>query len=189
MRHSQGGVSSALLVALLALAGCGSSGSTTTTARQVAAIVLKSPAIGESLPARYTCEGNNISPPLEWGKVPVGTRSLALFEVALLPEPTTNSYKISVGWAVAGLNPALHKLAAGQLPPGAFLGVNSEGHQRYSMCPEKGTEVKVQFELYGLPASVVVARSFQGVPVVRELQSTGAPISSYGLLATTYKRS
>src|SRR3989344_3184626 len=33
---------------------------------------------GTSLPARFTCDGENMSPPLSWGGVPEGTKSLAL---------------------------------------------------------------------------------------------------------------
>jgi Raf kinase inhibitor-like YbhB/YbcL family protein len=31
-----------------------------------------------SIPARYTCDGTNVSPPLTWTNVPAGTKSLAL---------------------------------------------------------------------------------------------------------------
>ena len=33
---------------------------------------------GSVIPRRYTCEGDNVSPPLEWGAAPAGTRSFAL---------------------------------------------------------------------------------------------------------------
>ncbi len=33
---------------------------------------------GGEMPARYTCDGKNISPPLIWAGVPDGTKSLAL---------------------------------------------------------------------------------------------------------------
>jgi len=33
---------------------------------------------GQAIPARYTCEGLDISPPLSWTSPPAGTRSLAL---------------------------------------------------------------------------------------------------------------
>jgi hypothetical protein len=32
----------------------------------------------QAIPTRYTCEGEDISPPLRWTNVPEGTRSLAL---------------------------------------------------------------------------------------------------------------
>lgn len=44
------------------------------------ALRITSPAFehGESIPRRYTCEGEDISPPLEWSGVPKGTKSLAV---------------------------------------------------------------------------------------------------------------
>lgn len=44
------------------------------------AFSIRSPAFapGASIPARYTCDGENVSPPLEWGDVPPEAESLAL---------------------------------------------------------------------------------------------------------------
>ena len=33
---------------------------------------------GDMIPAKYTCTGENISPPLSWGNVPEGTKSIAV---------------------------------------------------------------------------------------------------------------
>ena len=33
---------------------------------------------GQPIPVKYTCQGQNISPPLAWTNVPAGTKSLAL---------------------------------------------------------------------------------------------------------------
>jgi Raf kinase inhibitor-like YbhB/YbcL family protein len=33
---------------------------------------------GQAIPAKYTCEGADISPPLEWSGVPAAAKSLAL---------------------------------------------------------------------------------------------------------------
>src|ERR1700730_14777265 len=42
------------------------------------AFVLSSPAFstGQVIPAKYTCDGENLSPPLQWSGAPPGTRSL-----------------------------------------------------------------------------------------------------------------
>jgi hypothetical protein len=111
MRQPPKAISGVVLLWVLAIAGCGSSGSS--TAKSVPKIALKSPAIvGASIPARYTCDGKDISPPLEWGAVPADTSSLVLLVVGLIPEAATKTYKLSVEWAAAGLNPALHRLAS-----------------------------------------------------------------------------
>jgi Raf kinase inhibitor-like YbhB/YbcL family protein len=44
------------------------------------ALTLTSPAFGpnESIPKLYTCEGKDVSPPLQWSGIPAGAKSLAL---------------------------------------------------------------------------------------------------------------
>ncbi len=44
------------------------------------AFEISSPAFsqGGSIPVQYTCDGDDLSPPLQWSGVPAGTRSLAL---------------------------------------------------------------------------------------------------------------
>ncbi len=41
---------------------------------------IKSPAFsqGEAIPKKYTCDGNDLSPPLKWDSIPAGTKSFAL---------------------------------------------------------------------------------------------------------------
>jgi phosphatidylethanolamine-binding protein (PEBP) family uncharacterized protein len=189
MRPIPKAISGVLLLSALALAGCGSDPPAKATA--VPKIVLTSPAIpGHALPARYTCDGRNISPPLEWGVVPANTQSLALFVVGLTPEPSTNTIKISTEWAVAGLNPALHKLATGRLPPGAHTGVTPNKQQRYSICPKSGTRVQYQFELYALPASFAIPSHFEAFPLLKQLVEGTGPshATAHGAFAVAYKR-
>ena len=44
------------------------------------ALILKSSAFtnGGEIPSKYTCEGGDLAPPLEWENVPEKTRSLVL---------------------------------------------------------------------------------------------------------------
>ncbi len=178
-------VLSAVLLSALAPAGCGSGASTT-----VPKITVKSAGIlGSTLPARYTCDGRNVSPPLEWGAVPADVGNLVLFVVGYTPEPASQKVAISVAWAVAGLNPALHRLAAGHLPRGAYVGLASDGKRRYSICPKKGTSVQYQFELYGLPASTSVSRDFAGLPILASLTGRGSnDTGAHGAFLAIYRR-
>ncbi len=43
-------------------------------------ILVSSPAFVEEgfIPAKYTCDGDDMSPPLKWSEPPPGTRSIAL---------------------------------------------------------------------------------------------------------------
>lgn len=192
MRQRPTSALGALLAGMLLCSGCGGSGGTVGSSAKSAftkapTIVVKSKALPATMPARYTCDGQDISPPLEWGAVPANTGSLALFVEELTPEPATDTYAVSIAWAIAGLNPGLHRLATGELPAGAYAGTNSAGKQDYSICPKKGTRVAYQFELYGLPRSATIARGFPALQVVRELQASPS-ISAYGTLTTSYER-
>jgi phosphatidylethanolamine-binding protein (PEBP) family uncharacterized protein len=187
MRLSLKATSGALLLSTLALTGCGGSSATTVTIQNVA---LRSAAIaGKKIPALYTCDGRNTNPPLEWGAVPAGTGSLVLFIIGITPEPSTKTYSLSVEWAVAGVNPELHKLDPGHLPPGAFVGTASSGKRRYSICPKRGHAEQYQFELYGLPKGDSVIRKFVGLPLLAKLASPkSSPANAHGDLIAMYKR-
>jgi phosphatidylethanolamine-binding protein (PEBP) family uncharacterized protein len=142
----------ALAALSLAAAGCGTT-SNPTTADQAASIThpsttnkhlqaqvptvekieITSPAVNTSqqLPARYTCNGADTSPPLHITGVPKGTTQLALD--ILNVEPVNG--KLYFDWAVANLPPTLKNIPAGQLPKGATTGINSNGQPHYTLCP------------------------------------------------------
>lgn len=189
MRHSPKAILGAIFVLALALAGCGSNAPA--TVQPIPALSFKSPAISKPVvPAQYTCDGKNISPPFEWGAVPATAKNLALFVIGFTPKPASKTYTVSVEWAVAGLNPALHRMAAGRLPPGAFLGLNSDKREHYSICPKKGTNIHYQFEVYGVPRGVVIPPHFSSFTALSTLvnpRNTARAVAHGGFVAT-YKR-
>jgi Raf kinase inhibitor-like YbhB/YbcL family protein len=99
------------------------------------------------IPARYTCSGENISPPLSWGRLPGGTRSLAL----LVEDPDAPGGTF-VHWTVWDLSARSGGLRDGRVPDGASQGTNSFGHTRYDgPCPPKGDQPHhYRFLLYAL---------------------------------------
>lgn len=166
----------AVLPWTLVMAGCGSSNP---TAQSVAGISIpfSSPAIsGAVIPAAYTCDGRDISPPLRWGTMPSGVKSVVLFVIGLVPL-SKGSEKISVEWAVAGLNPALQQLRAGSIPPTADIGTAQGGRKRYSLCPRRGEDRHYRFLLYGVPSSMRIPRKFNAGELLSVLASSR---SSYG---------
>jgi|SRR5664280_337615 phosphatidylethanolamine-binding protein (PEBP) family uncharacterized protein len=116
----------------------------------------------EPLSSAYTCAGANRPLPLRWGSSPSHTAELAVFVLSYLPV----NGRQQVAWAVAGLNPNLRKLSSGALPRGAIVGENSEGSQRYSLCPPRGRAVTYAVVLYALPHKVALKRGFDAVSVV-----------------------
>lgn len=104
------------------------------------AFVLSSPAFtqGQVIPKKYTCDGENVSPPLQWSGAPAGTRSFVL----IVEDPDAPS-GVFRHWAVYNLPPertALPEGAGADAPPGGLSqGVNDFGHARYDgPCPPPG---------------------------------------------------
>jgi phosphatidylethanolamine-binding protein (PEBP) family uncharacterized protein len=184
----------AVLLPALVLAGCGGASTTptsTTAANKVVSKVFFTSAAmaGDTIPVRYTCDGSDVSPPLEWGTVPKGTGELVLMVVDFVPEPATANYKVSVEWAVAGINPRLHALAAGRLPPGAYVGLNSDGQRRYSICPTSRLREQYHFELFGLPASGTVGPNFAGLATLKSLyDAPPSALTAHGTFTAVYTR-
>ena len=95
------------------------------------------------IPALYTCEGRDISPPLQWSGLPEGTRSLALIvDDPDAPDPAAPRVTW-VHWVVYNLPPTVAGLpeqtAAGRLPQGAREGLNDWKRTGYGgPCPPIG---------------------------------------------------
>ena len=106
---------------------------------------LTSPAFAAngSIPAKYTCEGADISPPLEWSGAPSGTKSFALIvDDPDAPDPA-KPQRVYVHWVVYNIPASTTKLAENAaksgLPSGAMQGSNDWGKQTYGgPCPPIG---------------------------------------------------
>jgi hypothetical protein len=144
---------------------------------------LSSPAFprGGKIPARYTCDGANESPPLQWQKTPAGTEQLFLFALDL-----AGGVSSAIRWAVGAIPPSTNSFAAGHVPAGAIVGRNSTGSVGYAgICPPAGKAHSIVFLLYALRTKVNVASGFDPRTVQRQL--SGHTLAA-GLMFGTYKR-
>ncbi len=133
-------------------------------------------------PSRYTCDGANISFPVRWSKVPSGTAELAMFLVKL-NSPVNHPF---YDWAVAGLNPNSHGVAAGQLPSGAVVGRNSFGQVGYSICPPRGSvEEHFVLRLLALPHRIAAKSGFDPGALFNEAEQSTKVV---GLAGGVYTR-
>ena len=116
-------------------------------------LVLKSAAFSEGgwIPEKYTCDGDNVSPPLEWSGLPAGTASLAL----ICDDPDA-PMGIWVHWLIYNIPAETNGLPEGvpasksTLDNGAIQGTNSWGRIGYGgPCPPSGTH-RYFFRLYAL---------------------------------------
>ena len=111
---------------------------------------LSSPAFEPNgpIPAKYTCQGENVSPPLEIAGVPDGTRSLAL--VVDDPDAPIATWTHWTVWNVAPRG----AFSEGSVPAGAVEGATSSGKPGYSgPCPPAGTH-RYFFKLYALDSAL-----------------------------------
>jgi Raf kinase inhibitor-like YbhB/YbcL family protein len=119
-------------------------------------LTIASPAFaaGGSIPAVYTCEGKDVSPPLTWSGVPAGAKSLALIvDDPDAPDPAKPKM-VYVHWVLYNL-PAdslgLPEAAAvGGLPAGSRDGTNDWNRTGYGgPCPPIGRH-RYFFKLFAL---------------------------------------
>lgn len=105
---------------------------------------------GEHIPSRYTCNGENISPPIGWTGAPKETKSYTLIMDDLdAPGGVFNHWVIfDIPTIESGLQE--HVPAVGRLSNGAVQGRNDFGEIGYGgPCPPSGTHHYV-FHLYAL---------------------------------------
>ncbi len=120
------------------------------------ALVIESSAFGEGqkIPPVYTCDGRDISPPLNWSGVPAETKSLALIlDDPDAPDPPAPK-RTWVHWILYNLPASLSGLPAAvriiALPAGTRQGVNDWKDTKYSgPCPPIGRH-RYFFKLYAL---------------------------------------
>jgi len=95
------------------------------------------------IPARYSCEGQDLSPPLAWSGAPAGTRSFALIvDDPDAPDPAAPKMTW-VHWVLYNIPADTHALAEAvalaALPAGTREGVNDWGRTGYGgPCPPIG---------------------------------------------------
>lgn len=110
---------------------------------------------GEAIPRRYTCDGDDQSPPLEWLDVPGGARSLAL--VCDDPDAPAGTW---VHWVIYGLSAAITGLAEGVRAVEVTADKARQGRNDFRRigyggpCPPPGGPHRYFFRLYAVDCEV-----------------------------------
>jgi Raf kinase inhibitor-like YbhB/YbcL family protein len=118
------------------------------------AITLSSSAFaaGGSIPAAYTCDGQDKSPPLTWDEPPAGTKSFALIvDDPDAPDPKAPK-RVWVHWVLYNLPANARQMAEAvtKLPPGTREGKNDWAKTGYGgPCPPIGRH-RYFFKLFAL---------------------------------------
>jgi hypothetical protein len=145
---------------------------------------------GAEIPIRYTCEGEDLSPALEWSGVPAATKTFAL----VVDDPDAPDPKAPrmtwVHWVLYDMPPATRGLAEavarGALPPGTRQGVNDWKRTGWGgPCPPIGRH-RYYFKLYALDASL----GDLGTPTKAKLEAamTGHVIAQAQIMGTYEKK-
>ena len=161
----------------LLLAACGSGGGNS--------LAVSSPAFKANarIPTRYSCEGDNIPPPLRWAKGPAGTLGYAI--VVEDPDaPNPPFYH----WAVADLPATTTSFDVLPLPAPATVGIASSGSAEYvGMCPPDKTTHHYRFTVYAL-RKLVGPRHGLDASDARMAGAIRANASAHGTLVGTFGR-
>jgi hypothetical protein len=98
-----------------------------------------------TIPSKFTCDGEDISPQLSWEDTPDGTKSYALS----IEDPDA-PMRIFIHWLVYDIPREVTSFDQGSLPQGAKQATNDFGKETYGgPCPPFGTHRYI-FTLYAL---------------------------------------
>ncbi|MCC6224119.1 MAG: YbhB/YbcL family Raf kinase inhibitor-like protein [Thermoleophilia bacterium] len=139
------------LLATAAAAACGGEGSAPVTGPPAEGFELSVEAGGGTIAARFTCDGEDVSPALSWRGVPGGTREL----VIVVEDTDADGF---THWLVFGLSPAVSSLPE-SVPDGSKLEVPGplrQGRNDFDEigyggpCPPGGETHRYRFRLLAI---------------------------------------
>ena len=126
---------------------------------------------GQTIPKKYTCDGEDISVPLYWENIPEGTKSLAL--ICDDPDAPRGTW---VHWLVINIPPTANQLAEGLTVhkdsslAGAIECYNDFGRVEYGgPCPPKGPAHRYYFKLYALDTILELTKDATKVDIEKAM--------------------
>lgn len=140
---------------------------------------------GGMIPAKYTCDGENVSPPLEWTNVPSGTKSFAL--ISDDPDAPAGTW---VHWVIYNIPPEVTKLDEQIKPEKEFKTGMRQGNNDWPKigyggpCPPSGTH-RYYFKLYAVDALLDLK---PGATKFQVLQAMKGHVLAEAQLMAKYRR-
>ena len=187
-RARRGPLAFLLAVAVAAVPGCGGKGDGRLAVlrpgeRMPEGMTVTSTAFadGAPVPERFSCEGENVPPPLRWTGTPAGTTELAL--VIEDPDAPDGTF---VHWLVVGIDPARTSVGPDEPPGGEVLPGSSDNPTYIGPCPPDGDGPhRYHFEVYALRARPRLPA--EGDPVAR-VRAVRRAAAGGGVLVGTFAR-
>lgn len=116
---------------------------------------------GSAIDARYTCDGQGMSPPLAWSEGPEGTQAYAII-IDNMDDPA------ALPWVVTNIDFSVVSTLEGEVPLGGVVATNAKGAKKYDPpCPPQGTTQTYVVTLYALDSLT----SLDGEPDARTIVS------------------
>lgn len=140
---------------------------------------------GGMIPSKYTCDGANISPPLQWSGLPPNTKSIAL----IVDDPDAPG-KTWVHWVLYDLSPTRTELDEDIKPKTGVSGGGKQGSNDFRQsgyggpCPPSGTH-RYFFKIYALDVETSLRDGATKDELERAMQGH---ILSHGELLGRYQR-
>ncbi|MGC1241455.1 MAG: YbhB/YbcL family Raf kinase inhibitor-like protein [Chryseosolibacter sp.] len=132
----------------------------------------------DTIPLKYTCDGEDINPPLEIGAVPAEARSLTL--IVEDPDAPGGTWLHWLVWNI----PVTHHLREKEVP--GDQGINDFGRKTYGgPCPPSGTH-RYFFKIYALDDLLDLPDGSSRSEMEEAMRDH---ILGYGELVGLYKRS
>jgi Raf kinase inhibitor-like YbhB/YbcL family protein len=147
---------------------------------QTAPLTLTAPwTSGATLDARYSCDGEAISPPLAWTSALPEAKAFGI----VLTDRDQPDY---VHWVITNIDPSVTTINENSNPPGAFVATNSEKKRGYAApCPPTGSTHSYTIMLYALSALVDTTRNSDAPSIIEKMN---AVVLEVGTTDFTYSR-
>jgi Raf kinase inhibitor-like YbhB/YbcL family protein len=131
------------------------------------------------IPSKYSCEGAEVSPPLQISGIPANAKSLAI----ILHDPDAPMEGGFTHWVVWNIEPANNKIAENfKGADQGFNGLNKTGYK--GMCPPSGTH-HYHFMVYALDAKLTLDKSTNKALLEKSMQGH---VVAQGELVGLYKK-
>jgi Raf kinase inhibitor-like YbhB/YbcL family protein len=123
---------------------------------EMSALKISSPVFANNgnIPAKYTCTGKDVNPPLLIEDVPAKAKSLAL--IVDDPDAPGGTW---VHWVLWNISPGTGEIREGTVPAGALQGLNDFRVNEYrGPCPPSGTH-RYFFKVYAMDAALNISQN------------------------------
>lgn len=133
-----------------------------------------------TVPPQYTCDGQDMSPPLAWSGAPAGTQSFVL----VVRDPDAPAKAEWIHWVVKNIPATVAAVAENTVPAGGIEVANDFGRVAWGgPCPPDGQH-RYFFEVYALDVAEVAGDTLPAIEAAME----GHVLDKAELMAT-YRRS